>query len=62
MRCATCHEDVDESRAMLMLHGDPPGVTGSDRWHLRYVAGVLPAGPETTPQHVGPVICGPLEE
>lgn len=30
-------------------------------WHLRYVEGVLPPGPETSPLHAGPVVCGPLE-
>jgi len=60
MRCRTCHEDVDEDRAMPMA----PAVgelLQNTSWHLRYVEGVLPPGPETSPLHAGPVVCGPLE-
>lgn len=62
MRCTSCGEDVQEAAAMPMAVGNPQVVlTGASRWHVRYVAGVLPAGPETSELHSGPVICGPLE-
>jgi hypothetical protein len=71
MRCTKCHEDVDESRAMPLhftVTSAEPLADGTrnlgtydGHFHLRYVSGILPEGPETTRQHVGPVVCGPLE-
>jgi hypothetical protein len=71
MRCLACGEDVDEGRAMPIYGAiatiDAGGGEGyiplrDGRFHLRYVEGVLPEGPETSPLHAGPVICGPLDQ
>lgn len=64
MRCLSCREDVDKTRVIPISAETadryPPG-TYFKAFHLRFVPGVLPVAPDTTSEHVGPVICGPLE-
>ncbi len=73
MRCLSCNEAVDETRALgladatierLLAPGgllDFASYVRPVRFHVRYVTYVLPQSQETSDLHTGPLICGPLE-
>ena len=75
MRCLSCLENVCEARALEISSDTVRRIVDVELaddeyeveairgllFHLRYVEGVLPPGPETSPLHSGPVICGPLD-
>jgi len=71
MHCLACNQDVEEGRAMPLAEEAhavvAPGASFLEfiigaRFHLRYVGGIVAAGPEASRLHAGPVICGPLSE
>lgn len=65
MRCEACGEDVDKSRVVPVSRETAdryPSGTYFRPHHIRYVPGILPSSPDVAETHVGPVICGPLEE
>lgn len=75
MHCCSCHEEVDEGRAVRIFTDTARRIVDSEsdnytyevevivglQFHVRYIGGMLPETPETSPLHGGPVLCGPLE-